>query len=109
MAAGTPVITYARGAAPEIIKDGKTGFLINPSESDIRGNYLIKQCGIAGLIEAVNLIYSLSDKEYETMRCACKKHISENFSLKNMVDRYEKLYHTLHQEYDKVFQRNPRL
>lgn len=95
MMAGTPVITYARGAAPEIVKDGKTGFLINPSEADIRGDYLIKQCGIAGLIEAVKRIYSLSDMEYEVMRCACKKHVSEKFSLKTMVDKYEKLYRIL--------------
>lgn len=96
MMAGTPVITYAKGAAPEIVKDGETGFLINPSIDDIRGNYLIKQCGIAGLVEAVERIYALSAEEYEVMRRACKKHVSEKFSLKIMVDEYEKLYRTLH-------------
>lgn len=29
--------TYARGAAPEIIEDGETGFLVNASENNTRG------------------------------------------------------------------------
>nr|HPO05698.1 glycosyltransferase [Candidatus Gracilibacteria bacterium] len=52
MSCGTPVVTFARGAAPEIIEDGKTGFLVNPSDEDIRGDWIIKKTGIKGLCEA---------------------------------------------------------
>ncbi|MFA5137103.1 MAG: glycosyltransferase, partial [Patescibacteria group bacterium] len=38
MSCGTPVIAYARGSVPEIVKDGETGFIVNPSDDDIRGN-----------------------------------------------------------------------
>ena len=92
MMAGTPVITYARGAAPEIVKDGETGFLVNASAEDIRGEYITRHWGIEGLREAVNRLYSFSREEYEIMRTACKKYVKENFSMKRMADAYEKLY-----------------
>lgn len=38
MACGTPVVAFARGSVPEVIKDGETGFIVNPSDDDIRGN-----------------------------------------------------------------------
>ncbi len=38
MATGTPVIAFARGSVPEVVKDGETGFIVNPSDSDIRGD-----------------------------------------------------------------------
>ncbi len=92
MAAGTPVIAYARGSAPEIIKDGETGFLVNPSENDIRGNWIIKGCGIRGLCEAIEKIYNIPQDEYLKMRIDCRKHVEEKFTLEQMVDNYEKLY-----------------
>lgn len=33
MACGTPVIAYKMGSVPEVIKDGKTGFIVK----DIKG------------------------------------------------------------------------
>ncbi len=36
MAVGTPVIAFSRGAVPEIVVDGKAGFIVNPSDDDIR-------------------------------------------------------------------------
>jgi len=27
---------------PEVVKDGETGFIVNPSDDDIRGNWIIK-------------------------------------------------------------------
>lgn len=70
MACGVPVVAYARGSIPEIIKDGETGFLVNPSDNDIRGEFLIKKTGIQGLKETVEKIYSMSEDEYITMRKA---------------------------------------
>jgi len=36
-------VNHAKGSIPEIIKDGETGFIVNPSDSDIRGNWIIKK------------------------------------------------------------------
>ena len=38
LATGTPVVAFTQGSAPEVIKDGETGFIVNPSDDDIRGN-----------------------------------------------------------------------
>ena len=80
MACGTPIVTFARGAAPEVIRDGVTGFLVNPSGDDIRGDWIVKKTGFSGLCEAVEKIYSLPEKEYAQMRDKCRKHAVQNFS-----------------------------
>lgn len=92
MATGSPVIAFARGAMPELIEDGKTGFLVNPSESDIRGNWLTKNAGEQGLSEAIQAIYSMSDNEYKLMREAARKSVEENFTAEKMVNGYEEVY-----------------
>ena len=95
MASGTPVVAYAKGSVPEIIKDGITGFLINPSETDIRGEWIVKKTGIEGIQEAVERIYDLSAKRYLTMRLACRHHVEAKFTVNKMVDNYEKIYYSL--------------
>lgn len=92
MACGTPVISYSRGSAPEIIKDGVTGFLVNQSPDYMRGDFLIKKAGVEGLCEAIDRIYALSEEEYTAMRRNCRKHVEDNFSVEKMVDEYEKTY-----------------
>lgn len=92
MAAGTPVVTFARGSVPEIIKDGETGFIVNPSDNDIRGNWIIKKTGIDGLCEAVEKIYSMPEEQYRQMRQACQVHVKKNFTVERMIDEYEKVY-----------------
>lgn len=95
MSCGTPVIAYARGSVPEIIKDGKTGFLVNPSETNIRGNWIIKNTGIDGLCEAVEKIYSMPEKEYQKMRQNCRGLVEKSFSANRMVEEYLKVYKKL--------------
>jgi len=92
MACGTPVIAFARGSVPEVIKDGETGFIVNPSDEDIRGNWLVKKTGIEGLCEAVERLYALSEQEYRQMRQNCRAHVEKNFTVEKMVDEYEKVY-----------------
>ncbi len=92
MACGTPVIAFARGSVPEVIKDGETGFIVNPSDDDIRGNWIIKKTGIDGLCEAVERIYSMPEKEYQEMRYNCRKHVEKHFTVERMVDDYIKVY-----------------
>jgi glycosyltransferase involved in cell wall biosynthesis len=92
MACGTPVVAYARGSVPEIVKDGETGFLVNPSDTDIRGNYVVKKTGFEGICEAIERMYSLSEENYRAMRKASRKHVEKSFSVEKMVDDYIKVY-----------------
>ncbi len=92
MACGTPVIAYARGSMSELIKDGETGYLVNPSDDDIRGNYMTQKTGFEGLCEAVQKIYSLPDEEYQLMRRQSRKHVENNFNVDDMVDNYAAYY-----------------
>lgn len=73
MACGTPVIAYDRGSVPEVIEDGKTGFIVKNSDE---------------MIEAVKKIGLLK-------RADCRKRVEDNFTLSLMVDRYEKIYKEL--------------
>lgn len=80
MASGTPVISFNRGAAPEIIDNGRTGYVVNTT---------------AEMIEAVYKINRLS-------RAACREHVKANFSLKNMVDGYELAFEQILRERSKL-------
>ncbi|MDO8610041.1 MAG: glycosyltransferase family 4 protein [bacterium] len=95
MAAGTPLVAFSMGSVPEVMKDGETGFLVNPSDTDIRGNWIIKKTGIEGLCEAIDRIYSMPDNQYKQMRKACRAHVEKNFTIERMVDRYEEVYKKL--------------
>lgn len=70
MACGTPVIAFKHGSLPELIEEGKTGFLVNSVE---------EAC------QAIKKIDKIS-REY------CREYVKKNFNLKRMVNRYEKLY-----------------
>jgi glycosyltransferase involved in cell wall biosynthesis len=65
MAAGTPVVAYARGAIPEVVRDGETGFLVAPDD----------RAAAAGAVDRVS----------ELSRAACRRHVEKHFSLKAMV------------------------
>lgn len=67
MACGTPVISLDRGAAPEIIIDGKTGYVCK---------------SIGDMVEAVAKVDQLDRQD-------CRKHVENNFSYEVMVNRYE--------------------
>ena len=69
MACGTPVIATPRGAAPEIVVDGKTGFL--RSEID-------------EMVEAVNQVDELSPAD-------CRDQVVDNFSADVMVSKTERV------------------
>ncbi|HET8690214.1 MAG TPA: glycosyltransferase family 4 protein, partial [Candidatus Saccharimonadales bacterium] len=70
MACGTPVIALRRGAFPEIIEDGQNGYVVD---------------SLADMLDAIKKIHLISSK-------ACRDHVVENFSIKQMVDGYEKAY-----------------
>ncbi len=87
MACGTPVVAFNRGSVSEIVRDGFTGFVIDPDNEDRPGigSWVIKKRGIEGLIEAVQRIGEID-------RSACRKHVLENFTIEKMVEGYEKVY-----------------
>lgn len=95
MACGTPIVAYAHGSTPDIIIDGKTGFLVNETEKNKRGDWIIKKTGIAGLVEAVEKIYALPKSTYEDMRLSCRTDAEKRFSIEETVKKYIQLYRNL--------------
>ena len=87
MVCGTPVIAYNRGSVPEVVKDGVTGFIIDPDNEDRpgKGTWIIKKQGIDGLAEAISRIGEID-------RRACRKHVEEHFTVEHMVTGYERVY-----------------
>lgn len=73
MACGAPVISLHRGAAPEIIENGKTGFVV-PS--------------LADMVDAIEKIDQIN-------RIDCRRHVERNFSVTQMVDGYEEAFRRL--------------
>ncbi|OGK26122.1 hypothetical protein A3D80_01460 [Candidatus Roizmanbacteria bacterium RIFCSPHIGHO2_02_FULL_40_13b] len=87
MSSGTPVIAYNRGSVSEVIRDGVTGFIIDPDNvrRPGKGSWIIKEQGIAGLAEAVKRIGQID-------RAVCRKHVEDNFTIEKMIDNYENIY-----------------
>jgi glycosyltransferase involved in cell wall biosynthesis len=92
MACGTPIVAYARGSVPEVVVDGETGFIVNTTNEDIRGDFIIKKTGIEGLCEAVNRIYAMPRDEYMLMRRKCRMRVEEHFTSDKMASNYIDLY-----------------
>lgn len=90
MACGTPVVAYGNGAIPEVVVDGKTGFVIENSNLKSQNSKLnIPISGEDGLIEAVKRINDMSEEDYRVLRYNCRKHVEENFTIEKMVKAYE--------------------
>ncbi|VAW34284.1 Glycosyltransferase [hydrothermal vent metagenome] len=70
MACGTPVIAFGKGAVPEIIVNGKTGFAVDSPSA---------------MIEAVKCIDSIDPDE-------CRRHVRNHFSITSMACKYSELY-----------------
>lgn len=92
LATGTPVIAYANGSTPEIIEDGVTGFVINPSNNEIKGDFIIKKTGVDGFCEAIERIYAMPEEDYREMRLKCRQRVEKNFTVQLMTKRYIDTY-----------------
>ncbi|OGK24314.1 hypothetical protein A3D76_02640, partial [Candidatus Roizmanbacteria bacterium RIFCSPHIGHO2_02_FULL_37_9b] len=73
MSCGTPVIGFDRGAVPELIIHGKTGYTVTPEK------------GIKGLQDALAKINRINPQN-------CRDHVLKNFSVEKMIENYENLY-----------------
>ena len=71
-AAGTPVIAYNRGALAEVVRDGKTGFLV-------------PQDDVAGAAQRVRQVAMIS-------RADCRRHAEANLSIAAAITAHERLY-----------------
>lgn len=92
LASGTPVVAYAKGSVSEIIEDGVTGFIVNSSPDEIKGNFIIKKTGIDGLCEAIERIYAMPTDQYREMRKACRQAVEKHFTVQRMAKRYIETY-----------------
>ncbi len=70
MACGTPILAFKVGAVPEIMVDGKTGFVVD--------------C-LTDMIGAVDRIDRIDPGE-------CRKHVQDHFSITRMANQYSELY-----------------
>jgi glycosyltransferase involved in cell wall biosynthesis len=73
LAAGTPVVAFGKGALPETIDHGRTGYLVWDED---------------GLVAAIRKVDALDPQ-------ACRNVARERFSLDRMIERYFELYRRL--------------
>lgn len=73
MACGTPVVAFNHGSVPEIIKHGKTGFIVENEKE---------------MVEAVKNVDKID-------RAECRKHVEKYFTIEKMVNGYERVYEKL--------------
>lgn len=72
LSCGTPVVAFGRGAVSEIVtKD--VGFVVDPN------------AGVDAMVDALKQIDTIK-------RSTCREYAVANFSIKRMVDEYEKVY-----------------
>ena len=71
-ACGTPVVGFRRGALPEVIIDGATGFLVEPGDHQAAA-------------KAVRRVSALS-------RWACREHAERKLDIGRSLDAHERLY-----------------
>ncbi len=70
MCCGTPVIAFPLGSMPELVVDGKTGFLVNTVN------------------EAVDVLPEIKNID----RTFCRQWVVNNFSIEKMIDGYLEVY-----------------
>jgi glycosyltransferase involved in cell wall biosynthesis/quercetin dioxygenase-like cupin family protein len=73
MACGTPVIAFNKGSMPELIEDGKNGFLVKT------------------LDEAIDAAAKIKDID----RACCRRRVEQYFTIDRMLEEYIQVYETV--------------
>lgn len=81
MALGLPVVASGVDGVPEAVTDGKDGLLVPPSDP-------------AALAKALKALASDPDKRTK-LGAAAKASIAERFTLRRMIEEYERAYETV--------------
>lgn len=80
MAAGTPVLAKPMGSVPEVIANGKTGFLCD---------------SVDDYVDAIQRLSEIDRRE-------CRAHVERHFSIKSMVDGYLEVYNkVMHKKFER--------
>ena len=85
--AGIPTIGARIGGIPEIIVEGKTG-------------YIFTSKSVSELTEAVTKLETLSAEQYQAMSLECRKFDDEKFSSRALYDKIIKFYTSILESYE---------
>lgn len=81
LASGTPVITTAVGAIPEVVEDKTHGLLVKPGD-------------VEGLTNAIKLLISSPDR-LKTQSLNCIKRAHEFYGIIRLADQFDEIYQFL--------------
>ena len=70
MACGTPVVTFKRGSTPEVVAHGTTGFVVQTMDE---------------FIDAAKRVGEINPQK-------CRERVEDMFTVRAMVDNYERVY-----------------
>jgi len=73
LACGTPVVVFRRGAAPEVVQDGETGFVVETLDEMVR---------------AIDLVPHIDP-------WVCREHVARNFDAPVMAENYLRTYEAI--------------
>ena len=76
MACGTPVIAFDRGSMPELIENGRNGFLVGT------------------VAEAIDTVAHIKEID----RTYCRRHVERHFTVDRMIDEYIQVYEMILQD-----------
>lgn len=82
MACGLPVCATRVGSNPDLIAEGREGFLYRPGDT-------------ARLVTILQEFFSMSPNHRRSMGAGARQKVVETYSLRSMVNGYRQLYHSL--------------
>lgn len=82
MAAGKPVVATRVGGVPELIVDGKNGFMVPPKDPEALAGAMLR-------------LMDLPEETRELMGQAGRKHVVAQYSLDRVVEQWEALFREL--------------